>query len=225
MATMTDTERPVAAAVEAQPATERRRMPSQRTLTIAAGSIVVLALVVWMFVTSGRRKEDFANQALLQARLTAEQGNLPLAATELQRIIDSYRGTGAAQDAVIALNQVRLINGQSDLAAVSLREFLASNPDPKYAAPANGMLAAALENAGRPADAAAAYRRASEVATVEYLKAEYLVEAGRALKAAGDTAAAQAAYREVLTRFPNAAAVTEARVRLAELTDGKVQPL
>ena len=222
MATMTDTERPTAATVDARAASERTRMPSQRTLAIAFGVVAVLALAVWMFVTSGRRKESFANQALLQARLTAEQGNLPLAATELQRIIDSYRGTGAAQDAVIALNQVRLINGQSDLAAVSLREFLASNPDAKYAAPANGMLAAALENAGRPADAAAAYRRASEVATVEYLKAEYLVEAGRALKAAGDTAGAQAAYREVLSRFPNAAAVTEARVRLAELTDGKV---
>ena len=220
MATMTETERPTASAT--RPIGARTRMPSQRTLTILVGILAVIALAVWMFVTSGRRKEAYATQALLQARLTAEQGNLPLAATELQRIVDSYRGSGAAQDALIALNQVRLINGQSDLAAVSLREFLASNPDPKYGAPANGLLAAALENAGRPADAAAAYRRASEVATVEYLKADYLVEAGRAYKAAGDTAAAQAAYREVLTRFPKAAAVTEATVRLAELTDGKV---
>ena len=222
MATMTETERPGAPVVETKPGVARTRMPSQRTLTIVFGIVAVIALGVWMFVTSGRRKETFANQALLQARLTAEQGNLPLAATELQRIIDSYRGTGAAQDAVIALNQVRMINGQSDLAAVSLREFLASNPDPKYAAPAHGMLAAAFENAGRPADAAAAYRKASEVATVEYLKAEYLVEAGRAYRAAGDSAAALAAYREVLSRFPNAAAVTEATVRLAEMTDGKV---
>ena len=222
MATMTETNSSAAGAEDTTQRPARTRMPSQRALTIGFGIVVLLAVAAWMFVTSGRRKEAFANQALLQARLTAEQGNLPLAATELQRIIDSYRGTGAAQDAVIALNQVRMINGQSDLAAVSLREFLAANPDPKYAAPAHSMLAAALENAGRPADAAAAYRKASEVATVEYLKAEYLVEAGRAYKAAGDTAAAQAAYREVLTRFPNASAVTEATVRLAELTDGKV---
>src|SRR5688500_19425519 len=174
MATMTDTERPVAAAVEAQPATERRRMPSQRTLTIAAGSIVVLALVVWMFVTSGRRKEDFANQALLQARLTAEQGNLPLAATELQRIIDSYRGTGAAQDAVIALNQVRLINGQSDLAAVSLGQFRATNPDPNEAPPATGILPAALETAGRPPAAPPRSGRPPGVPPEEHLKAASL---------------------------------------------------
>ena len=202
--------------------TARSKMPSQRLLTIAAGAVVVLALAAWMVVTSGKRKEEFASRALLQARSAAEQGNLPLAAGEFQKVIDTYRGTDAAQEAVIGLNQVRMINGQSDLAAVSLREFLASNPEPQFAAPAHGMLAASLENAGRPADAAASYEQASETAAVEYLKAEYLVDAGRAHLAAGKRADAERAYRAVLTRFPNSAAVTEAKVRLAELTGGKI---
>ncbi len=200
----------------------RSRMPSQRTLAIIAGVVAMLALVAWMVVSSGRRKEEFGNRALLAARSAAEQGNLPLAATEFQRVIDTYRGTDAAQAAVIGLNQVRMINGQSDLAAVNLREFLASNPDPNYAAPAHGMLAASLENAGQPADAAASYQRASDAATVDYLKAEYLVDAGRAWLAAGRRAEAEQAYRSVLTRFPETAALTEAKVRLAEVTAGKI---
>jgi TolA-binding protein len=197
-------------------------MPSQRLLAILAGLVAVIALVAWMVTSSSRRKEEFGNGALLSARSAAEQGNLPLAATEFQKVIDTYRGSDAAQAAVIGLNQVRMVNGQSDLAAANLREFLASNPDPRFAAPAHGMLAAALENAGRPADAAASYQRASDVATVDYLKAEYLVDAGRALLAAGRRAEAEQAYRTVVTRFPETAALTEAKVRLSELTEGKI---
>ena len=213
---------PASPATAAPAQARERRAPSQRQLLIGGGALIVIALAAWMWFTSGKRKEEFAGRALLQARSAAEQGNLPVAATEFQKVIDTYRGTAAAQEAVIGLNQVRMINGQSDLAAVSLREFLAGNPEPRFAAPAHGMLAASLENAGRPADAASSYERASEVATVEYLKAEYLVDAGRAHLAAGKRAEAEAAYRAVLTRHPQSASVTEARVRLAELTGGKI---
>jgi tetratricopeptide (TPR) repeat protein len=199
----------------------RTRMPSQRTLTIAAITVALIALAAWAFVTSGRRKEEFATRALLEARLTAERGNLPLAATQFQGVVDTYRGTDAAQEAMIGMNQLRLINGQSDLAAVSLREFLAANPEPRFAAPAQGLLGAALENAGLPADAAAAYQAAADVAPIDYLKAEYLLQAGRALLAAGKRAEAEAAYRRVVTEFEETASLTEAQVRLSELTAGR----
>ena len=205
----------------AAPEPARSRMPSQRTLAIIAGAVALVAIIAWVIVSSGRRKEEFGNRALLSARVAAEQGNLPLAATEFQKVIDTYRGTDAAQAAVIGLNQVRMVNGQSDLAAANLREFLASNPDPRYAAPAHGMLAAALENAGRPADAAASYQAASDAAVVDYLKAEDLVDAGRAWLAAGRRQEAEQAYRTVVTRFAETAALTEAKVRLAELTEGR----
>lgn len=208
--------------IEARPTpAARRRMPSQRTLTIIVAVVAVLALAAWMVVTSGKRKEQFATQALLQARSIAEQGNLPLAATEFQKIIDTYRGTDAAQEAVLGINQVRLINAQSDLAAVGLREFLGTNPDPRYAAPAQALLGAALENAGRPADAAAAYQEASRIAPIDYLKAEYLLSAGRALLAAGKPGEAEEAYRTVVEEHPETASFTEAQVRLSELTAGR----
>ena len=41
-----------------------------------------------------------------------------LASSELQRLIETYRGTDAATEAVITLNQVRMVNGQSELAAL-----------------------------------------------------------------------------------------------------------
>jgi tetratricopeptide (TPR) repeat protein len=199
-----------------------RKSPSPRTLMIAAGVIAALALGAWMVASSSSRKEEFAARSLMQARSAALAGNLPMASSELQKLIDTYRGTDAASEAVISLNQIRMINGQSELAAVNLREFLATNPPARFAAPAEGLLAAALENAGRHAEAADAFRRAAAAATVGYLKAEYLVDAGRAYRNAGKPAEAQAAYREVLEKFDATTSVTEARVRLAELTGGKV---
>jgi outer membrane protein assembly factor BamD (BamD/ComL family) len=199
-----------------------RKGPSPRALLIAVGVIAAIALGAWMVTSSSSRKEEFAARSLMQARSAALNGNLPMASSELQKLIDTYRGTDAAREAVISLNQIRMINGQSELAAVNLREFLGTNPPARFAAPAEGLLAAALENAGKHAEAADAFRRAAAAATVGYLKAEYLVDAGRAYRNAGKTAEAQAAYREVIEKYDATTSVTEARVRLAELAGGKL---
>ena len=147
--------------------------------------LAVLALAAWFVIASGKRKEQFAARSLNQARAAAEAGNLPLASSELQKLIATYKGTDAASEAVITLNQVRMINGQNELAVVGLREFLASKPSPQYVTPATGLLAAALENSKRWAEAGNAYTQASTSAEVEYLKAKYLVDAGRAFREGG----------------------------------------
>jgi predicted negative regulator of RcsB-dependent stress response len=190
-------------------------------LTLAvAGALVAVALVAWFVWSSNRRKEEFAARSLNQARTAAESGNLPLASSELQKLIQTYRGTDAATEAVITLNQVRMVNDQSELAVVGLRDFLATNPPAKYRAPAYGLLGAALEDSRKFAEAGEAFTKASENAQLDYLKARHLLDAGRAYRAAGKTAEAIAAYRAVAEKHPSAE--TEARVRLAELTDGKM---
>ena len=189
------------------------------------GGLILLALAAvagWFVVASDKRKEQFAGRSLNQARAAAEAGNLPLASSELQRLITTYKGTDAAQEAVIALNQIRMVNGQSELAAVGLREYLAAKPPEKYLAPANGLLGASLENAKRWAEAADAYMAASNAAGVPYLKATYLVDAGRALRQAGRTEDAARAYRTILQKYSDTPSFTEAQVRLAELTAGKM---
>ena len=193
-----------------------------RLLLGALGIVAAALLVAWFVVASGKRKEEFAARSLNQARTAAEAGNLPLASSELQKLITAYRGTDAAQEAVITLNQIRLVNGQSELAAVGLREFLASKPSPRYVTPAQGLLGASLENAKRYAEAGQAYTQASNSAEVDYLKAQYLVDAGRAYREGGKTAEAVRAYRTVVEKFAGTPSLTEAQVRLAELTDGKM---
>ena len=72
------------------------------------------------------------------------------------------------------------------------------------------------------ATAQEAKQKASETATLEYLKARYLIDAGRAYRAAGKAAEATTAYLTVIEKYPNSTSFTEAQVRLAELTDGKM---
>ena len=195
-----------------------------RTRLAVAGvaALALIGLVVWLVLSSQRRKQEFAARSLNQARAAAEAGNLPLASSELQKLIDQYKGTDAATEAVITLNQVRMVNGQSELAAVNLREFLGRNPAPQYRAPAYGLLGAALENAKRFVEAGDAYSNASKSADLDYLKARYLIDAGRAYATGGKPAQAEAVYREIIQKYPKSSSVTEAEVRLAELTDGKM---
>jgi tetratricopeptide (TPR) repeat protein len=191
-----------------------------RLALAAAVALVAVALVLWFVMTSNRRKEEFAARSLNQARTAAEAGNLPLASSELQKLIQTYRGTDAATEAVITLNQVRMVNDQSELAVVGLRDFLATNPPAEYRGPAYGLLGAALEDSKKFAEAGDAFTKASENASLDYLKARHLLDAGRAYRAGGKTAEAIAIYRTVAEKYPSAQ--TEARVRLAELTDGKM---
>jgi len=217
MAEATTRGQPTATATPTAWYRDRRRLAGAVVVTV-----LLLGVAAWLVWTSGRRKEEFAARSLNQARATAEAGNLPLASSELQRLIETYRGTDAATEAVITLNQVRMVNGQSELAAVGLRDFLAKKPSQKYLAPAYGLLGTALENSKRPAEAAEAFNNASKSADLDYLKARYLIDAGRSYRSAGKTSEAEAAYREVIQKHPKSSSFTEAQVRLAELTDGKM---
>jgi predicted negative regulator of RcsB-dependent stress response len=220
MATTVEATRREPAPAPIPPAPWYRERP--RLLIAAAVVVALLALVGWFMVDSGRRKEEFASRSLGQAREAAEAGNLPLASSELQKLITAYKGTDAASEAVITLNQIRLVNGQSELAAAGLKEYLADKPPEQYVTPAYGLLAAALENSKRFEEAGQAYTQASEAAEVDYLKAQYLVDAGRAYREGGKADAAAKAYRRVMEKYPDSPSFTEARVRLAELTDGKM---
>ena len=194
----------------------------QRHIIAAAAILAAVAVVAWFIVASGKRKEEFAARSLNQARAAAEAGNLPLASSELQKLISAYKGTEAAHEAVITLNQVRMVNGQNELAVVGLREFLNGNPPDQYRTPASGLLAAALENAKQWEEAGKAYTQAANTAEVEYLKAQYLIDAGRAYRLGGKLEEAARAYRTILQKYPKSSSVTEAQVRLAEITDGKM---
>ncbi|MGH2373608.1 MAG: hypothetical protein ACREOC_09300 [Gemmatimonadales bacterium] len=96
--------------------------------------MAVIAPGVWLVISSGRRKEAFAQRMLCQAIATADRGNHGQASAELQRVIQTYRGTEAVGEVVLALNWVRLNNDQGAIATQDLRAFIATNPPPRLSA-------------------------------------------------------------------------------------------
>lgn len=192
----------------------------RRPLTIGAVVLAVLAGGGWLTMVTAERKEQAAQAALEQARNVFDAQNLPAAASEFQRVSQTYSGTRAANEALLALNQVRMINGQNELAIVSLRELVDQNPDPQFAVPAHGLLGAALENVNRPGEAAQAFVAGSELADVDYLKADYLLEAGRAYVAAGEPERATEIYEKIISDYSETPSYSEAQVRLGEVLKG-----
>jgi predicted negative regulator of RcsB-dependent stress response len=189
---------------------------------LVAGVAVVLAVAaagIWFALTARERRETFARRELAQARQAAEVGNLPLAASDLSRIVGAFRGTTAGQEAQLVLAEVRLRQGQAALAATELQTFIAGSVRPQYRSQAYELLGLALEQTGRFAEAGQAFEDGSEVALEEYrfLSAGLLLSAGRAYTAAGDTTAAIRALERLVTEFDETTAAQEARLRLAEL--------
>jgi predicted negative regulator of RcsB-dependent stress response len=206
--------------VESQDPAERLLawLKKNQRLVIGAASVLVIAAAgVWFVLEYQGRKEAAAQQALEQARYATRTGNLPLAATDLSRLMDSYRGTAAASEAVILLGQVRLLQDEPTLAAEELRNALQRGVDPQFEAGAYGLLGTALENVGNLTEAARQYERASGAAWYDFQRASYLNDAGRAYVEGGDTTNALGAYQRVVDEFPEAPAAIEAEVRIGEI--------
>lgn len=190
---------------------------NQRVLIGLAAGLVIAASGIWFVLEYRGRKEAAAEQALEQARFATQSGNLALAASDLSRMIESYAGTRAGDEAVILLAQVRLVQGQASLAVDELRAAIGRGLDPQFQSGASSLLGVALEDLGNLSDAGKAYEDAAAAAWYDDLAAQYLNDAGRAYALAGDSARAIASYERVVRDYPAVQAVTEAKVRLTEL--------
>jgi len=186
------------------------------------GTVIVIAagLFVWHLSTS-RRTEEIASRELQGARFAFENQNMPLAASELAKVVENYDGTNAAEEARLLLANVRLLQGQPQQAVAVLQTW-AAGAGQAFRSQAYGLLGAANENLGRFRDAAQAYEKASEAGRLDFQRAQFLSDAGRAWTSAADTSRAVAAYRRLVKDFPKESSVTEAKVRLGELTKSSV---
>src|SRR5712672_1423973 len=193
---------------------------AHRQLGSWIGSIVVVGagLFLWTLSTQ-RRTEEIASRDLQGARFAFENQNLPLAASELAKVIANYAATNAAAEARILLANVRLLEKQPQQAVTVLKDF-APGAAEAYRAQAYGLLGAAYEDMGQPRQAGEAYENGSAAARLDFLKAQMLSDAGRAWTNAGDTTRAVTDYRRIVKEFAKEGMATEAKVRLGELTKG-----
>ena len=73
---------------------------NQKPLIVAAAVVFgTIAVIMYMRVASERR-ENFATSLLTNARAVAAAGNPAIAITDLSELVNSHRGTVAAEEAV-----------------------------------------------------------------------------------------------------------------------------
>ena len=193
---------------------------NRRVATAAGAAVVIVAAGAWFVVSAKARKEGFAARALRDAQAAVVAGNVPLATNDLSRLVASYRGTAAAEEAAILLGQLRLTRGEADSAIRELSSFTESGPRPRFLAAAYNLLGAALEQQARFAEAGEAFQKAASAWPYDYLQAQALLDAGRAFRAAGDTASAAAAYERILSDHGASPIALEAKLRLGEVRRG-----
>jgi predicted negative regulator of RcsB-dependent stress response len=183
-----------------------------------AWAVVALAIIVggfWYYERSQSIKAQRAEAAYFQARQSAAAGNLPLAVSDLQKVVSRYEGTNAGTQAALTLAQTLYDQKKFKEGLDVLKTAEAKAPD--HFKPSIHLLeAAGYEELKNLVAAAEQYKLAAQVTRFPVDKAEYQAAAARDYMAAGKTEEAKAIWRE-LVKDETAPTAAEARVRLGEL--------
>ena len=181
----------------------------------AAFALVVVAGGYWFYRTSQAAQARNASAALQDAEQAVNSGNLPLAQSDLEKLVRRYGDMQAGKVGIVLLAQVHYQKGEYQAGIDALKPLATAN-DLYFSASALSLTGAGLEQLHRYVEAADSYKAASAKATYETDKAVNLSSAARNLMLAGKVDAAKAIYHQ-LAADPQGTASAEARVRLGEL--------
>ena len=183
-----------------------------RQLTIAAIAMAAVVGGGWLYARSRSMRAERGDQALSAARATYASGNIPLAQSDLQKLVTRYRGTAAGAQGKILLARVLFEQGKTDEGLKVLDEAGGSEVGPEVTA----MRAAGLEQKGQYAQAADRYLEASRAAEKGPSADSYRADAARAFALAGKGEQARQIWAE-LAADKSSFYAAEARIRLGEL--------
>ena len=157
---------------------------------------------------------DQAEAALNRARQSYAQGNLPLAQTDLRRVISRFGGSSAGSQATILLAQAYFEQGKADSGLKVLNE---GDPSSIDEAAFEALKGAGLEQKKEYTQAAERYRAAAAKTDAKMAKDRYMADAARVLTL-GDKKEEAAKIWSTLAADAQSAFSAEAKVRLGELT-------
>jgi predicted negative regulator of RcsB-dependent stress response len=189
-----------------------------REVAWAGIAVVVLGAGGWFYTRSRELKSERAEKAYYQAVRAVTAGNLPLAESDLRKMIQRYDGTESAAQARLQLAQILYDQGKHQQGVEELR--LAEDKIEKserYGEGAHLIMAAGLEQLKKFNEAAAQYEKAAKIARFDSDRQRYMSLAAGAYVSAGNKAKAKEIWTE-LGKDSKGTVAGEARVRLGELT-------
>ncbi len=181
-------------------------------------AVVALAIVVgsfWFYERSQSIKAQRAETAYFQARQSGAAGNLPLAVSDLQKVVNRYEGTTAGTQAALTLAQTLYDQKRFKEGLAVLKKAEAKSPA-DFRPSIHVLEAAGYEELKDLTAAAEQYKLAAQVTRFPVDKAEYQAAAARDYTAAGKIEEARAIWT-ALAKDETGPIAAEARVRLGEI--------
>ena len=163
----------------------------------AIGGIVVVAIAVFLLVSSGQSKAHEAQAQFGKAAVEYRGGNFQLAIADFQTVVDNYGGTEAA-----GLSTYYIANAYFELKNYSEAQkyfqiYVDSyNTDPMINAGALAGLGHCLRAMGEPADAASEFHELVRKYPNSYLRKDALFYGSECYAEAGDNENAMALYEQ-----------------------------
>jgi tetratricopeptide (TPR) repeat protein len=188
----------------------------KRAVTWAAVVVAVILGGFWFYQRSQSIKGQRAESAYFQARQSAAAGNLPLAVSDLQKVVVRYEGTRAGTQAALSLAQALYFQKKFKEGIAALKKA-ESSAHKEFRASIHVLEAAGYEELKDFVAAADQYNLAAKATEFPVDKAKYQAAAAREYMAAGKTEDAKRIWTE-LAKDDTKPEAAEARVRLGELT-------
>lgn len=180
------------------------------------GLVIIVALAAaWFYVRSESLKQEHAEAAFEQAIVSVQSGNIPLAESDLKKVVSRYAGTNGGSEAAMTLAKLYYQQGNYQAGIDALKTAVSTKGDMQYDALV--LEGAGYEGMTKWGDAAQTYLQAADAARFDEGKAQARAMAARAYQAGGDKANAIKIWQD-LAKDPKNGFEAEANVRLGELT-------
>jgi predicted negative regulator of RcsB-dependent stress response len=184
---------------------------------VGAGAAVVLVAGAgyWFYTRSQQIKTVNAERSLMQAEQSLQSGNAALATSDLQKVVNRYKGTGAGTQAALLLAQTDYNAGKYQDGIKALQDVTGKAGGSE--AGVQSLIGDGYSQMSKFADAAKAYERAAQAAEFDTERAYYRARAARTYATAGNTAEAKRLWTDLANDDKAQSVAAEAKVRLAEL--------
>jgi tetratricopeptide (TPR) repeat protein len=195
-------------------------------ILVGLGAVVLLVLLVFFVSRTRAQAEERASADLFRAELSVGQNDFATANQMLREIVDSSPGTNAARTAMLYLGDTSMGQGKPAEAVSWYRRALAkAGHDAVSKKAAVHGLAAALEDRGDFAQAAASYEDLAKLGANDNERGRAMLEEGRCLAKASQSKKAIAVYTQV-QRLPvvDPDIWNAAGVGIGELSTGTAAP-
>jgi predicted negative regulator of RcsB-dependent stress response len=188
---------------------------NQKPVLALVGIIAISAAAIFGYRWMDANKRSDASDALYRATAPLQQGKLPEAQVELEKVVKRFGGTPSGAQAVMMLGQV-YYDQQKYPEGIAALEKAKGSAGSAFAASIEALIAVGYESQGKFELAAEHFGKAAAAAKFPLDQGANKANQARNLTIAGKTAEARTIWEE-LAKDEDLPFAQEAQVRLGEL--------